>query len=346
MLMLCSHLLSCTAKTEASEPVQDTEEQAPERQNIAPEQCFTKEYWSIEGAKFKELPWKDSIHDYESPRFEQKGQRKANQKNTKKLIESTVTALGGPAVQSRFFQLIAERESSLIGTEIPFDGMGVVHRLDADEQAAGQTAKAYREDLESHAYGDQPELWKTYGPYGTNSVYGIGLLHKDLDPRSLGDTVLATLVQINRVRYVAAKLDGDIMCPVYEDKPRTYYNASGVEAKEGVYKRDENRKIIRSSKYIPLTWYNLHRGVQSGRVCPRHPKSTVSRFLRRGFEARAKRHRIDPDGKVPKLARRSESILQDWISVWSMNGVTIERAEERDCNGEDTSKDSEVTGAE
>ena len=286
-------LSSCEEPVKASPAPVEKSERVKQVADVEPH-CQNRDFYLVEGERYESIPWDRSLFDYKEDRFKTKRERKEHQARTRELIESAVKRLGGSAKQARLFVLIAERESSLIGSQKPLDGMGVTHRLDADQESSYKSWVSNRSRLQPNRYARQSDVWKTYGLYGTNSVYGARFFDPNEDPRVLGDSVASTIAQVARTKAVAQKLGRSIPCPVYEDSGEKYVNATGKNSVRGVYRRDKEGQVIRDSVYVPRTWYTIHRGVQSGSVCPAYEHSTVHNWLRGAFEVRAKRFGLDP----------------------------------------------------
>ena len=299
----------------------------------APKICKTIKQYEIDSDTYESLPWELSPHDYKKPRFEGEGQRRANQQNTRKLISLTVKELGGSKDLLRFLKLIAIRESSLIGTKIPFDSMGVVHRLSADEESSVRSWNNQKSKLESNPFIKDSSLWRTYGPYGMNSVYSIYSFDKNADPRLLADTVAATIAQVQKLHFVANKLGGEVTCPEWSGESRKQTGWDGSIWFRGVMNRDESGKVTKSKVFVPMNWFTLHRAVQSGKICPAWEGDTLSKFYRKAFRRRAKSMKLESLADVDrsKLGSPPEDNYTAWINVWKRAGVNISEVETRIC---------------
>lgn len=298
--------------------------------------CTEKTYYEVNGERYQRLPWHLSPHNYHQERFETNEQRKLNQQGTRKLISLTVRELRGSSDLLKFLKLIAIRESSLIGTHAPFDGLGVVHRLTADEESSVRSWKSQKDNLADNPFIDDQALWRTYGPYGMNASYSIYSFDKSADPRLLADTVAATIAQIKKIQFVAAKLDGEVRCPSWSGRTRKQVGWDGTVWTRGVMERDQEGNLIKEKVFVPRTWYTLHRAVQSGKVCPAWKGDTLSRFLKKAFSRRAKNMGFNAADKVPRasLGKSPEDPYQTWISVWSKADVSIQKKKETVCKEE------------
>lgn len=338
MALLPCLLLSCIdaqpstiakAETRQRQPPAVVESDKPEIAKV----CEIKKHYEVDGKRYESLPWHLSPHAYKKDRFESSAQRRVNQQGTRKLIGLTVKELKGSKDLLRFLKLIAIRESSLIGTETPFDSMGVVHRLSADEESSMRSWQNQKDKLESNPFIEESSLWRTYGPYGMNSVYSIYSFDRHADPRLLADTVAATITQIRKLHFVADKLGGEVLCPEWSGESRKQTGWDGSVWVRGVMNRDESGKIERSKVFVPMTWFTLHRAVQSGKICPAWGGDTLSRFLRRAFKRRAKSMGLDALVDVPrsKLGSVPEDNYESWIAIWGKAGVRIEEIETDVC---------------
>jgi len=299
----------------------------------APPSCTTTKVWKVGGREFEYLPWGQTIHRYDEPRFDKKSDRRENQKRTKKLLRNTVEVMGGSEDLYRFLKLIAMRESSLIGSDQPFDSMGVVHRLSADQDSSYRSWQLRRQYFEGNPLSKESKLWKTYGPFGMNSNYALHHFDSQTDPRVLGDTVAATVTQIVKIAYVSAKLGGDVLCPQWSGESVINTGWNGKKWRRGVQKRDENGKIVKSTVFVPRTWYTIHRAVQSGKICPAWTGDTLESSLKKSFERRANTNRLRPHKEVPAkdLGMVPDDPYHAWAQAWTLSGVKVEKTEKTTC---------------
>ncbi len=338
MALLPCLLLSCfdaQPSVLAKESTASVKLDLPSTAHEAPKQkiCTTKTYYEVEGTRYSQLPWHLSPHDYSKRRFPDNVARKVNQQRTRKLISLTVRELRGSSDLLRFLKLIAIRESSLIGTSSPFDGLGVVHRLTADEESSVRSWQSQKENLSENPFIDNQGIWRTYGPYGMNASYSIYSFDKTADPRLLADTVAATIAQIKKIHFVSAKLDGEVLCPKWSGKSRKQVGWDGSVWTRGVIERGPEGNIVREKVFVPRNWYTIHRAVQSGKVCPAWRGDTLSRFLKNAFARRAGKMGLSPSDKVQRstLGKAPQDTYQAWMSVWSKAGVVIEKKKETVC---------------
>ncbi len=354
-ILAASLALHSCSKIAQPQVAQEVQERTPIIETVAPEPkivCELKTEYVIDGTA-TEPDWSKTIHDYSSPRFDGEIGRRANQKNTKAIIRTTTKTLGAGSDLYDFLRLIAMRESSLIGSERPFDGMGVVHRLSADRESSFKSWKSQRSKLSSNPLSGNSSVWKTYGPYGMNSAYSISFFDQDADPRILGDTVAATIAQITKIHYVASKLDSEILCPAWSGKHYEQVGWNGNVWRRGIKQKDENGQIVREKVTVPRTWYTVHRGVQSGKVCPAWRGDTLEKFMRSAFARRASLVGLDPDGNVTNrmIGVVPDDPYQAWADAWSEHGVEVKIESKQMCK-EDTDgrednriKDSKVDGS-
>lgn len=327
-------LLSCSEKNAPALPDSPSLRPAtPTAKEDPVKTCTEKEVWKVGNFTYDELPWGRSIHKYDEPRFDRKSERRENQKRTKAIIRNTVEVMSGSESLYRFLKLIAMRESSLIGNNLPFDSMGVVHRLSADQDSAYRSWQMRRDDFKGNPLISDSSLWKTYGPYGMNTNYALHHFDDMADPRALGDTVAATVTQIVKIAYVAAKLGGDVVCQEWSGDHVINIGWNGQKWKRGVPKRGLDGKPIKSPVYVPRTWYTIHRGVQSGRVCPAWKGDTLERALRKSFERRAATNRIRPHKEVPvkDLGIVPDNPYHAWAQAWTLSGVKAEKTTTKNC---------------
>lgn len=193
--------------------------------------------------------WSKAIHD---PGEERPKYTRSMQKKTQLIHGAVVKKLGGSSSASDLLNLISLREISHHGSQRPFDGRGIVHRLSADKEGALESwYKASGRYAKENPLYKNSKIWMSYGPQGMNSPLFLHIWDVEGDPRMLGDTVIADLTYLRAARGNLRKLNSSkgIRCWDYdqEGQYQERYNSKTGEIRQVLrakVRRDEVGKVV------------------------------------------------------------------------------------------------------
>lgn len=182
--------------------------------------------------------WSKAVHEPygERPKFTRSMQRR-----TKELHKIVVKHLGGSPRAAALLELISLREISHHGSQRPFDGRGIVHRLQPDREGAQESwHKMGKKYAKVNPLYEDLDIWLSYGPQGMNSPLFLHTWDVEGDPRMLGDTVIADLTYLRAARKNMGKLQSErgIRCWAYDPE--------GQYTERFNIKKNTIRKILRS----------------------------------------------------------------------------------------------------
>ncbi len=210
-----------------------------------------------------------------------------HQRETKRLLRHVVDELDGSADFYKLLRLAAMRETSLQGSQKPFDGYGVVHRLNPDIESGFQAWRRLRPRLKDNPYYDERELWYGgAGLFGFNKALWISAWDRKAHPWALCDSVVGTLAIARSARRKLRKFGAPVRCWKRAANSRDYVlRPDGKRETEMVRRRP--------------TWRNLHRALFAGRLCA-GPDTATARYYRRVLNRRAARVGLDLEAIVTK----------------------------------------------
>lgn len=266
--------------------------------------------------------WSKTIHGKDREFYTE-----ADKQKTYKLIRHVGKILGASNDGVKLLRLVSVREASLRGSLLPFDEMGLIHRLTADQESSYFTwSKPRIQNLyKDNPNINNPDIWKTYGLTGQNSALFLHRWDKNGDPRMLGDSVINLFNYMRAARAKWYAMQGKIRCWKWDEHGSTTSRWSKAKKKEvflriGVYARDENGNKIHEYVKVEPTWYTIHRAVSGGKLCPPWAKDQIAGFYKFMFEKRAKRIGLDSNAKVDikDLGREPKNIDQYhlWKQTW------------------------------
>ena len=268
--------------------------------------------------------WELATHGY----YEKRGKySRAHQARTREVIKATAKRVKASDDAQAFLLMIAMRESSLRGTQSPFDRRGIVHRLSPDKESASTAWKRQAKRYAGNPAYERSVDWMSFGPYGHNSPLFLHTWDRMGDPRMLGDTVIATLTELRVMRKKLSSLHGHALCPVYTQEGGIKVDYKGRKWRVGVQKRDANGKVIRERVKLHATWATLHRAVQGGKLCPAWEHDERAAWYDKRFRARAAKYGIDPDAEptTRDLGKEPAGVDQYelWAQIWSSLGSDV-----------------------
>lgn len=278
--------------------------------------------------------WELATHDYYAKRGKYS---RSEQSRTREVIQATAKRVHAGEEAKAFLLLIAMRESSLRGTQSPFDRRGIVHRLSPDKESASSAWRRQAKRYAGNPAYDRSVDWMSFGPYGHNSPLFLHTWDRMGDPRMLGDTVIATLTELRVMRKKLSSLQGHALCPVYTDEGGIKVDYKGRKWRVGVYKRDANGKVVRKRVKLEATWTTLHRAVQGGKLCPAWENDERAAWYEQRFRARAAKYGINADATpmMQELGREPAGLDQYelWSQIWSSLGSDVSKGAVRLLDG-------------
>jgi len=251
-------LIGCPSVNQDKKPEEiegDLEQNKEEGENTQssymsiPEDRPTSQASHVERHPRDAFDWSKAVHDpyADRPKFTRNMQRR-----TQEIHDVVTKYISASKDANSLIRLVSLREISHHGSQRPFDGRGIVHRLNADKEGAisswYKTSKIYSK--KNPLYIDS-RIWMSYGPQGMNSPLFLHIWDVEGDPRMLGDTVIGDLTYLRAARSNLRKLSSDkgIRCWKYDDEGqvREYYDVQSGKIKTKLRSkvaRDEEGNVI------------------------------------------------------------------------------------------------------
>lgn len=251
---------------------------------------------------------------------------RSQQHRTRDIIKATAKQVGASHEVQQFLLMVAMRESSWRGTQMPFDERGIIHRLNPDRESSMTAWRRQADRYKGNPAYDRSVDWNTYGPYGHNSALFLHNWDVMGHPRMLGDTVIATLTELRVMRHKLRKLHGHALCPVWDPGGKIKIDWRGRKWKVGKIARDEQGRAIRQRVKLQPTWHSLHRAVQGGRLCPAWKDDQLAAHHARRFARRCAKYGLDPHAlvKLSDLGKEPDGnqyVL--WSDIWASLGGDV-----------------------
>jgi hypothetical protein len=262
MVATASFLIGCPSK-QKQEPLPAKDDSIPARvepkKTKAPTQSahFSDPQEKRSETAYKSIKHPRDLFDWGKVIHEPYGERpkftRSMQRRTKDLHAAVVKRLKGSRHATSLLELVSLREISHHGSQRPFDGRGIVHRLQPDRAGAQESwYKMGKKYAKVNPLYEDLDIWLSYGPQGMNSPLFLHTWDVEGDPRMLGDTVIADMTYLRAARNNMRKMQGERGVRCWDYDPEGQYSET-FDAKTGKIKRRLKAKVRRDENGKPLT---------------------------------------------------------------------------------------------